>query len=89
MLTPRFVKGIGDPEDLTGAVVLLCSGAGKFITGTDIKIDGSLLCLEIGEWQLTLGIRGIHNVLSWTRGRWGLNFGDPNQSWSERGGSLP
>ncbi|KAL8768242.1 MAG: hypothetical protein Q9209_005472 [Squamulea sp. 1 TL-2023] len=32
--------GIGDPEDLTGAVVLLCSEAGKFITGTDIKIDG-------------------------------------------------
>ncbi|KAL8639234.1 MAG: hypothetical protein Q9228_003713 [Teloschistes exilis] len=32
--------GIGDPEDLTGAVVLLCSDAGKFITGTDIKLDG-------------------------------------------------
>ncbi|KAL2054864.1 hypothetical protein ABVK25_004686 [Lepraria finkii] len=32
--------GIGDPEDLTGAVVLLCSEAGKFITGTDVKIDG-------------------------------------------------
>lgn len=32
--------GIGDPEDLTGAVVLLCSEAGRFITGTDIKIDG-------------------------------------------------
>ena len=32
--------GIGDPEDLTGAVILLCSDAGRFITGTDIKIDG-------------------------------------------------
>ncbi|CAF9921027.1 hypothetical protein IMSHALPRED_005071 [Imshaugia aleurites] len=32
--------GIGDPEDLTGAVVLLCSEAGRFITGTDVKIDG-------------------------------------------------
>ena len=32
--------GIGDAEDLTGAVVLLCSEAGRFITGTDIKIDG-------------------------------------------------
>lgn len=32
--------GIGDPEDLTGAVVLLCSDAGRFITGTDILIDG-------------------------------------------------
>ncbi|KAL9131301.1 MAG: hypothetical protein Q9217_000736 [Psora testacea] len=35
--------GIGDPEDLTGAVVLLCSDAGRFITGTDIKIDGNTL----------------------------------------------
>jgi len=32
--------GIGDPEDLTGAVILLCGEAGRFITGTDIKIDG-------------------------------------------------
>ncbi|KAL8830344.1 MAG: hypothetical protein Q9191_001485 [Dirinaria sp. TL-2023a] len=32
--------GIGDPEDLTGAVVLLCSDAGRFMTGMDIKIDG-------------------------------------------------
>ncbi|KAL8664324.1 MAG: hypothetical protein Q9202_003139 [Teloschistes flavicans] len=32
--------GIGDPEDLTGAVILLCSDAGKFITGSDIKLDG-------------------------------------------------
>ncbi|KAI4218014.1 MAG: hypothetical protein L6R36_009165 [Xanthoria steineri] len=32
--------GIGDPEDLTGAVILLCSEAGKFITGIDIKLDG-------------------------------------------------
>lgn len=32
--------GIGDPEDLTGAVILLCSEASKFMTGTDIKLDG-------------------------------------------------
>lgn len=32
--------GIGDPEDLTGAAILLCSEAGRFITGTDIKLDG-------------------------------------------------
>ena len=32
--------GMGDPEDLTGAVVLLCSDAGRFMTGIDIKIDG-------------------------------------------------
>lgn len=36
----RSPMGIGDPEDLTGAVILLCSDAGKFMTGTDIKIDG-------------------------------------------------
>ena len=36
----RSPMGIGDPEDLTGAVVLLCSPAGKFMTGTDIVIDG-------------------------------------------------
>lgn len=35
--------GIGEPEDLTGTVILLCSDAGKFITGTDIKIDGKCL----------------------------------------------
>ena len=38
--------GIGDPEDLTGAVILLCSEAGRFITGTDIKIDGRLFSLS-------------------------------------------
>ena len=36
----RSPMGIGDPEDLTGAVILLCSPAGKFMTGTDIVIDG-------------------------------------------------
>ncbi|KAL6715353.1 hypothetical protein ACLMJK_007619 [Lecanora helva] len=35
--------GIGDPEDVVGAVILLCSDAGRFITGTDIKIDGKCL----------------------------------------------
>lgn len=56
--------GIGDPEDLTGAVVLLCSEAGKFITGTDIKIDGSLSCIGIGVWGLPLGVRRLYNFLS-------------------------
>ena len=32
--------GMGDPEDLTGAVILLCSDAGKFMTGVDIRIEG-------------------------------------------------
>ena len=35
--------GMGDPEDLTGPVVLLCSPAGRFITGTDIVIDGKIV----------------------------------------------
>ncbi|KAI4158462.1 MAG: hypothetical protein LQ342_007418 [Letrouitia transgressa] len=36
----RSPMGIGEPDDLTGAVVLLCSDASKFMTGTDIKLDG-------------------------------------------------
>lgn len=40
----RSPLGFGDPEDLTGAVVLLCSPAGKFMTGTDIVIDGEFDC---------------------------------------------
>ncbi|KAF5330842.1 hypothetical protein D9619_005477 [Psilocybe cf. subviscida] len=31
---------MGDPSDLSGAVVLLASDASKFITGTEIKVDG-------------------------------------------------
>lgn len=42
----RSPMGIGDPEDLTGAVILLCSDAGKFMTGTDIKIDGENNCIS-------------------------------------------
>ncbi|KAL8951545.1 MAG: hypothetical protein Q9222_002483 [Ikaeria aurantiellina] len=41
----RSPMGIGDPEDLTGAVILLCSEAGKFITGIDIKLDGNCFML--------------------------------------------
>ena len=37
---PLSPMGIGDPEDLTGPVILLCSPAGRFITGKDIVIDG-------------------------------------------------
>ncbi|OQE43311.1 hypothetical protein PENCOP_c003G00323 [Penicillium coprophilum] len=37
---------MGDPEEITGAVVLLCSRrAGRYITGTDIVIDGGTLTL--------------------------------------------
>lgn len=31
---------MGDPAELTGAVVLLCSRAGRYINGGDIIIDG-------------------------------------------------
>lgn len=41
----RSPLGMGNPEDLTGAVILLCSDAGKFMTGTDIKIDGAYICI--------------------------------------------
>jgi len=37
-LTP--MGRMGDPEDLKGAIVLLCSDASKFITGTDLRVDG-------------------------------------------------
>lgn len=35
---------MGDPEELAGVVVLLCSRAGKYINGADIIVDG--------EWPL-------------------------------------
>ena len=31
---------MGDPEDLMGAVVLLLSDASKYITGSDLRVDG-------------------------------------------------
>ena len=60
----RSPMGIGDPEDLTGAVILLCSEAGKFITGTDIKIDGEHLWFVYSNWELTCRLRWIYNVLT-------------------------
>ncbi|KAL4994195.1 hypothetical protein BDV10DRAFT_189268 [Aspergillus recurvatus] len=33
---------MGQPEELTGAIVLLCSQAGSYITGADILVDGGL-----------------------------------------------
>lgn len=55
--------GIGDPEDLTGAVVLLCSEAGKFITGTDVKIDGELSHFQCGQTKLRCGFRRLYDFL--------------------------
>lgn len=37
---------MGDPEEITGAIILLCSQrAGRYITGADIVIDGGTLTL--------------------------------------------
>ncbi|KAJ5781873.1 uncharacterized protein N7518_010356 [Penicillium psychrosexuale] len=37
---------MGDPEEITGAAVLLCSHrAGRYITGADIAVDGGTLAL--------------------------------------------
>ncbi|KDQ33339.1 hypothetical protein PLEOSDRAFT_48354 [Pleurotus ostreatus PC15] len=37
-LTP--VGRMGDPEDLAGAIVYLCSDASKFMTGAELRVDG-------------------------------------------------
>lgn len=33
---------VGEPRDCSGAVVLLCSEAGRYITGTDLLVDGGM-----------------------------------------------
>ena len=35
---------MGQPEELTGPLVLLCSGAGSYITGADLLVDGGQTC---------------------------------------------
>ncbi len=37
-LTP--MGRMGEPEDLKGAIVYLCSDASAFTTGTDMLVDG-------------------------------------------------
>ncbi len=34
------LRRLGDPDDVAGAVVLLCSPAGRYITGQNLVIDG-------------------------------------------------
>ena len=55
--------GIGDPEDLTGAVVLLCSDAGRFMTGIDIKIDGRWSGVLSLKLETDGKIRWVHYIL--------------------------
>ncbi|KAI4246594.1 MAG: hypothetical protein LQ352_006381 [Teloschistes flavicans] len=35
---------MGQPEELTGPVVMLCSNAGSYITGADLVVDGGQIC---------------------------------------------
>lgn len=35
---------MGQPDELTGPVVMLCSKAGSYITGADIVVDGGQIC---------------------------------------------
>jgi NAD(P)-dependent dehydrogenase (short-subunit alcohol dehydrogenase family) len=30
----------GTPEEIAGSALLLCSDAGRFITGADLQVDG-------------------------------------------------
>ena len=41
---------MGRVEELAGAVVMLCSPAGSYITGADIRIDG-----ESSSYKILLG----------------------------------
>lgn len=40
---------VGTPQDCAGAVVFLCSEAGRYITGEIIVIDGGLTVSQIGQ----------------------------------------
>jgi sorbose reductase len=60
---------MGQPAELTGPVVLLCSGAGRYITGADIVVDGKLqrllsvqLCIALTSelWNRRCGF-----ILKW------------------------
>ncbi|EKM83332.1 hypothetical protein AGABI1DRAFT_111180 [Agaricus bisporus var. burnettii JB137-S8] len=42
-LTP--MGKMGDPEDLAGAIVFLASDASRFMTGSEIRVDGGYCCL--------------------------------------------
>ena len=55
--------GIGDPEDLTGAVILLCSDAGKFMTGVDILIDGKAKPMKKTRSETDVNRRWIYYFL--------------------------
>ena len=37
-----MLKRTGKPEELNGALLLLCSDASTFMTGTNITVDGGM-----------------------------------------------
>jgi NAD(P)-dependent dehydrogenase (short-subunit alcohol dehydrogenase family) len=41
------MKRFGEAQELVGAALLLASDAGKFITGTDLVVDGGFNCMAI------------------------------------------
>jgi len=45
ILSRTPMKRWGQPEDLGGAVIFLCSDAAKFVTGTILPVDGGYLAL--------------------------------------------
>ncbi|MDI1310885.1 SDR family oxidoreductase [Prosthecobacter sp.] len=44
-----LLQRLGDPEDVAGAAVFLCSSAASYITGETIIIDGGLTTGQIGR----------------------------------------
>jgi 3-oxoacyl-[acyl-carrier protein] reductase len=46
--TPQFaryaIRRLGVPEDIVGAVLLLCSDAGSWITGQTYPVNGGYTC---------------------------------------------
>ena len=42
------LRRIGEPEDIAGAALFLCSDAASWITGATLVVDGGALCLASG-----------------------------------------
>ena len=41
------MKRFGDPKELIGATLWLASDASKFVTGTELTVDGGFSCMSI------------------------------------------